>query len=92
MTHRSTILVLILALFSVQLGVRAEDPSPSKNKRLLYMVKSGNAKELAGLLGKHFKGDAEIDILNDAENCLLISAIPTVRASPPSGEWSKEWT
>src|SRR4051812_48709515 len=46
--------------------------SGSRNSRILYVVKYGSAKDLAGILGKHLKGDAEVQLLPDASsNCLL---------------------
>ena len=50
----------------------------SDAKRLLYIVKHGTAKDLASVLGQHFKGVAEIQALPDpSNNCLLISAAPS---------------
>jgi type II secretory pathway component GspD/PulD (secretin) len=65
---------------------RAEPPkgkesSASKSKRIVYVAKYGSAKQLAALLGKHFKGEAEVEILTDApSNCLLIRTSPATFA------------
>jgi type II secretory pathway component GspD/PulD (secretin) len=60
----------------------ADPPAPAKddagNKRLIYIVKHGVAKDLAAVLGEHLKGVAEIQALPDAtSNCLLINASPS---------------
>src|SRR5262249_46779232 len=44
-----------------------------------YVVRYGSAKELAAVLAKHFKDDAEVQALPEpSSNCLLISASPAV--------------
>jgi type II secretory pathway component GspD/PulD (secretin) len=79
MTKRCTALVLIIGLFALHGGGHAQDATAAKSKRTFYVVKQGDAKELAYVLGKHFKGDAEIQVLPDSPgNCLLISAAPNV--------------
>lgn len=71
-------LVGALALVATAL---AQDAPASKAGRLAYVVRHGNARELAGVLGKHFKGDAEVQTApNVAANCLLIRATPAVLA------------
>jgi type II secretory pathway component GspD/PulD (secretin) len=46
---------------------------------MAYVVQHGNAKDLAGILTRHFKEDADIQVLPDSpSNCLLIRANPTV--------------
>jgi type II secretory pathway component GspD/PulD (secretin) len=51
------------------------------NKRLVYQVRYGTAKDLADALNKHFKGDAAVDFVAEpASNCLLLSAKPAVLA------------
>jgi type II secretory pathway component GspD/PulD (secretin) len=68
----------VLAALFVLGGIGRAEDAP-KNKRIAYVVKYGDAKTLAGLLAKHFKGDAEIQALPDGpSNCLLISAAPDV--------------
>jgi type II secretory pathway component GspD/PulD (secretin) len=66
------------AYYAVKSGRRSYTLVPASeptNKRTIYVVKHGDAKELAGILGKHFKGVAEIQVLPDSpSNCLLISA------------------
>jgi hypothetical protein len=48
-------------------------------KRGAYVVKYAAAKDLAGLLAKHFKGAAEIQPGPEGtSNCLLINAPPAV--------------
>jgi type II secretory pathway component GspD/PulD (secretin) len=57
----------------------AADNAPAKTKRTLYVVKHGSARELAAVLAKHFKGDAEVQALPEpSANGLLISAAPAV--------------
>jgi type II secretory pathway component GspD/PulD (secretin) len=57
----------------------ADDSSASKNKRIVYLVRYGAAKDLAAALGKHFKGDAEVQAVTETGgNYLLISATPAV--------------
>ena len=72
--------VLTLVIGSAALA-SADPPAPAKddaaNKRLLYVVKHGSAKDLATVLGQHFKGVAEIQALPDpSSNFLLISSAP----------------
>ena len=69
-------------LFGLVTLAPAAAPTPAKddaaNKRLLYVVKHGSAKDLAAVLGEHFKGVAEVQALPDASgNCLLVSAAPS---------------
>jgi hypothetical protein len=52
------------------------DAAGAKEKRAVYFVKHGSAKDLAGALAKHFKGEAEVQVLPDSGNCLLIRAAP----------------
>jgi type II secretory pathway component GspD/PulD (secretin) len=71
-------LTLLLGLAAL---AAADPPAPAKddaaNKRLIYIVKHGTAKDLAAVLGEHFKGAAEIQALPDpSSNCLLINASP----------------
>jgi type II secretory pathway component GspD/PulD (secretin) len=57
----------------------AQTEPAARARRTVYVVKHGAAKELAGLLGKHFKGDADVQVLPDSpSNCLLISAPPAL--------------
>jgi type II secretory pathway component GspD/PulD (secretin) len=49
----------------------------AKDKRIAYFVKYGSAKDLAAVLGRHFKGAAEVETLpGSPSNCLLIRATP----------------
>jgi type II secretory pathway component GspD/PulD (secretin) len=55
----------------------AEDNA--KNKRIVYPVRYGAAKDLAAVLSKHFKGDAEVQAVTETGgNYLLISAAPAL--------------
>jgi type II secretory pathway component GspD/PulD (secretin) len=79
MAKRCTVLIIVAGLLALNGGGHAQVGSGAKNQRIVYVVKHGEAKELAGILGKHFKGDAEIQVLPDSpSNCLLISAAPNV--------------
>jgi type II secretory pathway component GspD/PulD (secretin) len=54
-----------------------DDSATSKNKRIVYLVRYGSAKDLAAALGKHFKNDAEVQAVTETgSNYLLISAAP----------------
>jgi type II secretory pathway component GspD/PulD (secretin) len=73
--------LLALGLAAGAAAVWGADPKPSpsddsnsKTKRLLYPVKYGSAKDLAAVLGEHFKGDAEFKAVPDSpSNFLLIN-------------------
>jgi type II secretory pathway component GspD/PulD (secretin) len=75
---------LVLALLAAGLlagaGLTpAADEAPARNRRAVYVVRHGAAKDLADLLGKDFKGDAAVQVLPYApSNCLLVSAPPGV--------------
>ena len=57
-----------------QASAKADDAA--KNKRLVYLVRYGSAKDLAAALGKHFKSDAEVQAVTETgSNYLLISEI-----------------
>jgi type II secretory pathway component GspD/PulD (secretin) len=57
----------------------AQDRPGAEPKRGAYVVKHAAAKNLAGILAKHFKGAAEIQVGPDGtSNCLLINAPPAV--------------
>ena len=64
MTKCIAVLALLCGLIAIQAGSHAQDdkaaPPATKTHRTLYTVKSGDAAALAGVLGKHFKGEAEI--------------------------------
>jgi hypothetical protein len=58
---------------------KSSEEGTGKNKRIAYVLQSGDAKACADVLSKHFKGDAEVQILSGLQgNCLLISATPAV--------------
>ena len=66
-----------LALAAVPLA--AQERPAAEPKRGAYVVKYAAAKDLAGLLAKHFKGAAEIQAGPEGTgNCLLINAPPAV--------------
>jgi type II secretory pathway component GspD/PulD (secretin) len=47
----------------------------AKSKRIVHVVKYGTAKDVAAILGKHFKGEVEVQVLPESPaNCLLINA------------------
>jgi type II secretory pathway component HofQ len=57
----------------------AKTDDAAKNKRIAYIVQRGTAKDLAPVLAKHFKGEAEVQAMPDAMgNCLLINATSAV--------------
>ena len=57
----------------------AQDRPTVEQKRGAYVVKYAAAKDLAGILAKHFKGAAEIQAGPEGtSNCLLINAQPAV--------------
>jgi hypothetical protein len=61
------------------LPAAAQDRSAAQPKRGAYVVKYAAAKNLAGILAKHFKGAAEIQAGPEGtSNCLLINAPPAV--------------
>jgi len=73
----SAFLVGLLGLFVP--GGHAQDNAAPKARRMLYSVKHQDAKELAAVLGKHFKDDAEIQALaGSPSNCLLVRSEPKV--------------
>jgi type II secretory pathway component GspD/PulD (secretin) len=62
-----------------QAKTTAEDNSTAKNKRIVYPVRYGGAKDLAAALSKHFKGDADVQAVTETGgNYLLISAAPAL--------------
>jgi type II secretory pathway component GspD/PulD (secretin) len=70
---------LLASFVVVSAAARADDPPAAKNKHIVYVVKFGAAKDVATVLAKQFKGEAEIEALSDSPaNCLLISASPAV--------------
>jgi type II secretory pathway component GspD/PulD (secretin) len=84
-TNLSLILVSLIVALGIGLTAapgqenerpkRARPVQPGKSKRIAYVVQHGSAKELADLLGKHFKGEAEIQVLSSTpSDCLLINA------------------
>lgn len=72
MRANSVVLLTLLAATAVH-GQAQDTP---KNKRLVYIVKHADARELAGALEKHFKGEAEAQAAT--ANALLISVSPGV--------------
>jgi type II secretory pathway component GspD/PulD (secretin) len=83
MTLPRSVRACAFALLLMGMGLctaRAADEGPgAKNKRIVYLVRYGSAKDLASALGKHFKGDAEFQTVTETgSNYLLISAAPAV--------------
>jgi uncharacterized protein (TIGR03067 family) len=76
MLHR----LLVCALVAVAvLPAAAQERPTAEMKRGAYVVKYAAAKNLAGILAKHFKGAAEIQAGPEGtSNCLLINAPPAV--------------
>jgi hypothetical protein len=72
--------LLVCALLALAvLPAAAKDRPAAEPKRGAYVVKYAAAKDLAGLLAKHFKGDAEIQAGPEGtSHCLLIKASPAV--------------
>ena len=63
------------------LPATAQERSAAEPKRGAYVVKYAAAKDLAGILAKHFKGAAEIQASPEGTStCLLINAPPAVFA------------
>src|SRR5262249_23910891 len=66
MTKRFVVLGFLVGLLALGGGGHAQEGSAPKNKRLVYVVKHGDAKDLAGLLARHFKDDADIQALPES--------------------------
>jgi len=74
---RHLIACALLALAA--LPANTQERPAAEPKRGAYVVKHIGAKNLAGILARHFKGAAEIQAGPEgASNCLLISAPPAV--------------
>jgi hypothetical protein len=71
----AALLAACLGLFTQ--GARAQDTPAPKAKRALYVVRYADASELAGVLAKHFKGDADVQAV-PSRNALLLRAAPAV--------------
>jgi type II secretory pathway component GspD/PulD (secretin) len=75
------LLVCALVPLAATLAAAAQDRPGAELKRGAYVVKYAAAKDLAGILTKHFKGAAEIQAGPEGTNsCLLINAPPSVFA------------
>jgi type II secretory pathway component GspD/PulD (secretin) len=73
------LLVSALVALAAATAVAQERPAAAEPKRGAYVVKYAAAKDLAGLLAKHFKGAAEIQLgPAGTSNCLLVNAPPAV--------------
>lgn len=71
--------ILVIAACAAGGWAPAQTEPPTRARRTVYLVRHGAAKDLAALLAKHFKDDADVQVLPDApSNCLLISAPPAV--------------
>src|SRR5262249_24063499 len=68
----------LVALATVPVVAAQERPG-AEPKRGAYVVKYAAAKDLAGIIAKHFKGAAEIQAGPEGtSNCLLLNAPPAV--------------
>jgi hypothetical protein len=73
------LLLSALVALAVAATAAAQERPGAELKRGAYVVKYAAAKELAGILAKHFKGAAEIQAgPKGTSNCLLINAPPAV--------------
>jgi type II secretory pathway component GspD/PulD (secretin) len=71
------LLVPALVALAVAAAVAAQERPGAESKRGAYVVKYAGAKNLVGILVKHFKGAAEIQAAPEgSSNCLLINAPP----------------
>jgi hypothetical protein len=73
--NKHLVAVVLISVWFAQ-GGRApgQDSSASKNTRMAYEVKYAEAKILADILGKHFKGEPAFQVLADPQsNFLLVS-------------------
>lgn len=77
MSKRWILTALLLALFIGTMWAQAQTDATAKSGRVVYVVKQGSAKELGGVLGKHFKGDVEA-LPDPTGGVLLISAPPAL--------------
>src|SRR5260370_14338034 len=69
----------VVFLLAAVTAVAAQDRPAADTKRGAYVVKYAAVKDLAPILAKHFKGDAEIQAApDDTSNILLITAAPAV--------------
>jgi hypothetical protein len=75
MTTRLT----LLALLALPIAATADD-KPAKTQRTLYAVRSGNAADLAEVLNKHFKGEAEVSALPSVTGGSLLISAPAATA------------
>ncbi len=79
MMRRLIVPICVLSLFVLLGGVPAQETPAPMDKRLVYLVQHGAAKDLAVTLGQHFKSETRVQVLLDApSNCLLISTPPAV--------------
>jgi type II secretory pathway component GspD/PulD (secretin) len=76
---KGTGLLLLSLLFVVGGAGAGQDAPAPKQKRTVYVVRHRDVKELAAVLSKFFKGDAEIQVLPESNsNTLLLRAEPQV--------------
>src|SRR5262249_57703506 len=55
-------------------GALLGQPKGAETKRLVYALKYRSAKDLAEVVSKHFKNEAEVQVLAEpGSNCLLIN-------------------
>src|SRR5262249_16352478 len=76
---RFMVFALLVGLFGLCIpGGHAQDNPAPKAKRMLYSVKHQDAKDLAAVLAKHFKDDAEIHPLPaPPSTCLRVRTEPS---------------
>jgi type II secretory pathway component GspD/PulD (secretin) len=78
---RSLVGLTILGLFTTLTVGIAQNPPALKVQRTHYPLRTGDANTLAEVLGKHFKGDAEVLAApKGTDNSLLITASPETTA------------
>src|SRR5690242_5783992 len=81
MKTRIAALALLGGLLFLHSGVQSQEksnPARPKSHRLLYSLKHGDAPNLAAVMSKHFKGEAEVLAAPAGSgNALLISGLPS---------------
>jgi type II secretory pathway component GspD/PulD (secretin) len=66
---------LLVALCAT--AAQAQKADDAKPRRLVHVVKHGDAKALAAALAKHFKGEVEVEVAPGTGSLLLINAAPS---------------
>lgn len=79
MVTRLPALLVLGGLLAVVTPAPAQDDNAPGTVRTLYVVRHGDAKAMADVLAKHYKGEAEVSTLPGGnQQALLISARPAV--------------